>query len=196
MKKRMIWVSVLIALVAIIGGSVYVYQQKQVQVKTIEEQQKETLAAKQASIQAEKELEAAQRAQIVPMPSEATKPQDNIELGWTIANATKFVTKVSEANKNRPDFPKLKVEDSDSLKKMSQLKRYFTKPYFALLLEPNEKPRQLFLKNNGNHTVTIVLTEGTTAIPVHQYTIDSSTYQVLNDKEVDAQTSITTWNGF
>lgn len=192
----MIWVSALIALVVIIGGSVYVYQQKQVQVKTVEEQQKETLAAKQASVQAEKELESSKRAQIVPMPSEATKPQDNIELGWTTANATKFVTKVSEANKNRPDFPKLQIEESDALKKMSQLKRFFTKPYFALILEPNEKPRQLFLKNNGNHTVTIVLTEGTTAIPVHQYTIDSSTYQVLNDKEVDAQTSITTWNGF
>lgn len=180
----------------ILGGSVYAYQQKENQEQAIERQKKEALAAQQASSLAEKEQEAAQREKIVAMPKDPTTPKDNIELGWTTENATKFVTNVGNANKHREKFPKLAVVESTDLTVQPQLKKFFTEPYWALMLEPNEKPRQVFLKNNGNHTVTMVLTKGVTMIPVHQYIVDSSTFQVINEKTIDVATSVTAWTGF
>lgn len=197
MNKRVVWGIALVAVLAVVGGSVFAYQQKQhKQEKTAAQQKKEEMAAKQASAQAEKELEASQRAQIITMPSDPTKPADNIERGWSADNAALFVTKTGQANKHRVDFPTLKVTSSDALKNAPQFKAYFVKPYWAVSLQPNEKPRQAFLKNNGNHTVTMVLTQGTNAVPTHQYTIDTNTYQVIKDKKVDVASSITTWNGF
>lgn len=196
MKKRMIWVSALVAVMAIIGGSIYAYQQKEDREQTAEQQKKEALAAQQASTQAEKELEAAQRAKIITMPKEPTAPADNIERGWTNENATKFVANVGQANKNREMFPKLAVVESNDLAAQPQFKKYFVAPYWALVLEPNEKPRQVFLKNNGNHTVTMILTQGITMVPVHQYVVDSSTFQVINEKAIDVATSITAWTEF
>lgn len=197
MKKQIVWGIVLFVVLVVVGGGVYAHQQKQYkQEKTAAQQKKEELAAKQASTQAEKELEASQREQIVTMPTEPTKPADNIERGWTAKNAALFVTKVGQANKHRVDFPKLKVESSETLQAAPQFKAYFAKPYWAVTLQPNEKPRQAFLKNNGNHTVTMVLTQGTSAVPTHQYTINTNTYQVIKDKKVDIASSITTWNGF
>lgn len=196
MKKRIIWIGSLLIGLMILGGGLYAYQQQQNHEQSVEQKKKEQLAAKQASVQAEKELEVAQRDQIVQMPTEPTKPKDNIELGWSNENATRFVSDVYKANKNRPNFPKLQVVEDNNLASQVQLKKYFTAPYWALVLEPSEKPRQVFLKNNENHTVTMILTEGTSMVPVHQYVIDSGTDQMIKDKVIDIATSITTWNEF
>lgn len=196
MKKQIIWIGALVAVFAILGGSMYAYQKQQHQQKTEIEQKKETMAAKQASQQAEKELEQAQRSEIVTMPTKPTTPQDNIERGWNDENARTFVTNVWNANKHREKFPKLKVAETNTLMADEQFKPYFTKPYWAVSLEQTDKPQQAFLKNNGNHTVTMILTNGTTASPVHEYLIESATYQVIKDKAVDVAASITTWTEF
>jgi len=197
MKKQTVWGIAIVAILAVAGGSVFAYQQNQhQQEKTAAKQKKEEMAEKQASVQDEKKAEASQRAQIVTMPSEPTKPADNIERGWTEESAALFVTKTGQANKHRDDFPSLKVMSSEYLQNAAQFKAYFVKPYWVVPLQSNEKAHQVFLKNNGNHTVTMVLTEDNNAVPTHQYTIDTNTYQVITDKKIDVASSITTWNGF
>lgn len=196
MKKKMMLIGGGIAIIALLVGGIFVYQQQQAHKKTHEEQQREELAAKQASEQAAKELEKSQRAQIITMPSNVTKPNDNIERGWSNHNATLFVTQVADANKNREKFPKLDIDMDTNLETTESLKPYFTAPYWAVALTPDKKERAVFLKNNGNHTVTMVLTEGANHAPVHEYVVDSATYQVLSDKTVDIASSISTWTEF
>jgi len=196
MKKRWIWIGAVFASLLIVGGGIYAHQQQKVKQQTLEQKKKDDLAAKKASEKAAKELEKEQRAEIVEMPSEPTKPMENIERGWNEDNAKLFVTRVSKANAHREGFPKLVVSDVNGLQDNDAYKPYFSNPYWAVTLQNNKKSAQVFLKNNKNHSVTLVVTNGDHTVPEHQYLIDSQTYQMISDKKVDVATSITAWPNF
>lgn len=197
MKKKMMLIGGGLAIIAVLIGGIFAYQQQQAHKKSHEEQQREELAAKQASEQAVKELEKSQRAQIITMPSDATKPKDNIARGWSAHNAALFVSQVADANKHREKFPRLDINTNVDLEAVQSLKPYMTAPYWVVALtSEQDKDRAVFLKNNGNHTVTMVLTEGETDVPVHEYVVDSSTHQFISEKSIDVASSISTWTEF